>query len=97
DGDRGQIVAFDLQHRHVGGWIGADDFRRRFFAALGKGDFDFFSPFDDVIGGKDVTIFGDNDSGAQTLSAASLGPPLITEPGTKKLAQKWIIEKRVNH
>ena len=67
----GQIPAGDFQHRDISWSIGADDFGGELLPAcrppLGERHFDFISSFHDVIGGQDVAIGRNDNTGTEAL------------------------------
>ena len=66
-----RFVTFNLQQGDIGLGVGANQFGIQGFARI-ELDLDFVGPFDDVIVGHDIAIFGNHETRSQGLAPARL-------------------------
>ena len=90
EGDRGQLLQLDLEHREVGLGIGADHARRH-LARVGERDFDLVHRLDHVVVGEDVALLADDHARAQALAALRPGIDLLAE----EVAEQRVVHERM--
>ena len=99
-GDGMEIGRINLEHGDIGGIVTTDKFGGEFAAGIADGNLDFIRAGDDVVGGKDITLGGNDDTGAEALflaganvDATAAAVPLITE----ETVEERIVEEGITH
>src|ERR1019366_3637784 len=95
EGDGGQAGGVNFQHGHVRGRVGADHFGGVFLFAVRNRHLDFIHAVHNVVGGQNIAIGGDDDSGAEAFYPAgdfTLIAVALAGGTSEELAEKRVVE-----
>ena len=97
--DRGQVLAFDLEQRHVGARIGADQLGFQ-LAAVGKAHDDLVGVGHHMVVGQHIAIIGDDEPRAQRLRLAlpaAWATRHLRDIAFEELAKHWRQPFEIRH